>query len=68
MLLNLQSNALKFTRSGGNIKIKVQLVKKETNTYIRKTIDLTDSFFLEDGFEEEEDRQRYQNSLERIYL
>jgi signal transduction histidine kinase len=27
VLLNLQSNALKFTKSGGNIKITVQLVK-----------------------------------------
>ena len=29
IVMNLQSNALKFTRPGGKVKIKVMLVKSE---------------------------------------
>ena len=31
VLMNLQSNALKFTRSGGKIKIKAMLIKSVEN-------------------------------------
>ena len=34
--MNLQSNALKFTKAGGRIKIKASLIKSEDNQFYKK--------------------------------
>lgn len=34
--MNLQSNALKFTKAGGKIKIKATLIKSEDNQFYNK--------------------------------
>ena len=36
VLLNLQSNALKYTKSGGMIKIKAVLVRSLESQFLRK--------------------------------
>ena len=59
VLLNLQSNALKFTKPGGSVVIKVQLIKKLDK--IMKNHNLDDSVL------EEADDEEYSKILEQMY-
>ena len=69
VLLNLQSNALKFTQSGGFVKVRVHYIKSKQPSLIQKSrvpFEKTDSFFFDDPSDfDEDDHKEYQEYLKR---